>query len=112
MRMSGKALTIRAKLDHHLRMLIILWLSTWLRTLAERKLLNASEKAENIMSSPVLTRWHANQIIEACEPVASERFFYSERRQDWSLHEGRNLKKDKCKLPGGSTFSRGDNMCV
>lgn len=47
--------------------------------IGREKILNASEKAENIMPSPVLTRWHVNQIIEACEPVASERFFYSER---------------------------------
>ncbi len=70
------------------------------------------QAAENIMSSPLLTRSYAKQIIEACEPVASVKFFYWEWYQGWSLHEGSILKEDKCKSPGESMFSWGENSCV
>jgi hypothetical protein len=70
------------------------------------------QSAENIMSSPLLTRFYAKQIIDACEPVASVKFFYWEWYQGWSLHEGSILKEDKCKSPGESMFLWGENNCL
>lgn len=71
-----------------------------------------AQAAENIMSSPQLTRDYAARIITACDPVASVKFFYWEWFQGWSLHSGSVLKQDKCKNPDGSNLSWGENMCL
>ena len=70
------------------------------------------QAAENIMSSPLLTRSYAKQIIESCEPVASVKFFYWEWYQGWSLHKGGVLKEDKCIMPGEGQMAWGENPCV
>lgn len=74
--------------------------------------LKQGQAAENIMASPLLTRSYAKEIIESCEPVASVKFFYWEWYQGWSLHKGGVLKEDKCKEPGGSQLTWGENPCL
>ena len=66
----------------------------------------------NIMNSPQLTRTYAKQIISACEPVASVKFFYWEWYQGWSLRKGNELVEDECKNPDGSNYYWGQNICV
>ena len=66
----------------------------------------------NIMNSPQLTRTYAQQIISACEPVASVKFFYWEWYQGWSLNKDNELVEDKCKNPDGSNYYWGQNICV
>ncbi len=71
-----------------------------------------AQAAENIMNSSRLTREYAQQIISACEPVASVKFFYWEWFQGWSLHRNNELIEDKCKNPDGSNYYWGENVCV
>ena len=66
----------------------------------------------NIMNSPQLTRKYAEQIISACDPVASVKFFYWEWYQGWSLRKGNELVEDECKNPDGSNYYWGQNICV
>mgnify|MGYP006279910825 CR=1 FL=1 len=68
--------------------------------------------AENIMKSSQLTRAYADQIIQACDPVASVKVFYWEWFQGWSLFPEHELRQDKCKSPGEGGFTWGQNMCV
>lgn len=70
------------------------------------------QAAENIMNSSQLTREYAQQIISACEPVASVKFFYWEWYQGWSLHKNNELVEDKCKNPDGTNYYWGENVCV
>ena len=70
------------------------------------------QAAENIMNSSQLTREYAQQIVSACEPVASVKFFYWEWYQGWSLHRNNELVEDKCKNPDGSNYYWGENVCV
>jgi len=70
------------------------------------------QAAENIMNSSQLTREYAQQIISACDPVASVKFFYWEWYQGWSLHRNNELVEDKCKNPDGSNYYWGENVCV
>jgi len=70
------------------------------------------QAAENIMNSSQLTREYSQQIISACEPVASVKFFYWEWYQGWSLHSNNELVEDKCKNPDGSSYYWGENVCV
>lgn len=69
------------------------------------------QAAENIMNSSQLTREYAQQIISACEPVASVKFFYWEWYQGWSLHGNNELVEDKCKDTWGNYYW-GENPCV
>ncbi len=71
-----------------------------------------AQAAENIMNSSRLTREYAQQIISACEPVASVKFFYWEWFQGWSLHRNNELIEDKCKNPDGSNYYWGENVCL
>jgi hypothetical protein len=66
----------------------------------------------NIMNSPKLTKKYAQQIISACEPVASVKFFYWEWYQGWSLDKNNELVADECKNPDGSNYYWGQNICV
>jgi len=70
------------------------------------------QAAENIMNSSQLTRKYAQQIISACEPVASVKFSYWEWMKGWSLHSNNELVEDKCKNPDRSNFYWGENVCV
>lgn len=70
------------------------------------------QAAENIMNSSQLTREYAQQIISACEPVASVKFFYWEWYQGWSLNRNNELVEDKCKNPDGTNYYWGENVCV
>ncbi|MCS5700065.1 hypothetical protein NZK32_13550 [Cyanobium sp. FGCU-52] len=71
--------------------------------------------AENIMTSPLLTRAYAKQIIEACKSVASVKFFYWEWFQGWSLRKGKMLEADKCLElydPKRKEIFWGENLCL
>lgn len=70
-----------------------------------------SKAGDNITNSPILTKRYAEDIIAACESIASVKFSYYEWTVGWSLIPGMKLQKDKCKYPTDQPHRWGENPC-